>query len=125
MDFARQSYLHPLDYRRLLAVLLKRRETHLAGESEADGAPAKAAPTAEVEPATPVASGRIDTASLDIESLATLVLARHVRPWVADVRRLAEAVLGKKKKKKNKKARKQADGGDRKLSKIPARQSKK
>ncbi len=51
---------------------------------------------------------------LTVKQLAEAVLARTIRPRVADVRRLAEAVL--KKKNKAKKADRK-----RKLSKIPAR----
>jgi hypothetical protein len=56
--------------------------------------------------------------------LAEAILARKFRPRVADLRRLAEAVLekkrksGKRKKKKNKADRK-SGGKKRKLSKIP------
>lgn len=67
----------------------------------------------------------MDTAGLDIETLAAAILAREVRPRVGDIRRLAEAVLRKKQKKKAKKARKDATKGERKLSKIPVRKSKK
>jgi len=67
--------------------------------------------------AAPAPAPRIDTAGLDLKALAAAILAREVRPRVADVRRLAEAVL--KKKKKGKKA----GGKNRKLSKIPARKS--
>lgn len=67
----------------------------------------------------------MDTAALDIEALATVILAREVRPRVGDVRRLAEAVLRKKEKKKARKARKASAQGERKLSKIPARKKQK
>ena len=57
-----------------------------------------------------------DTAGLSVKSLAEAILARTIRPRAADVRRLAEAVLKKKKGKK-------ADGKKRKLSKIPGQKS--
>jgi hypothetical protein len=63
--------------------------------------------------------------------LAEAVLARTVRPRVADVRRLAEAVLAKPAKKgkggTKKAAGKKAKGqkADRKLAKIPGQKRKK
>lgn len=81
--------------------------------------------TESAQPDEAVPAGRMDTASLNIEALATVILAREVKPRVGDVRRLAEAVLRKKKKKKGKKDRQQTDGTERKLSKIPGRKSKK
>lgn len=86
--------------------------------------------TAEVPTPPPVEGGpakpvRPDTAALDIETLANLVLSREIKPRVGEIRRLAEALLRKKDRKRAKKARK-ADGKSvRKLSKIPARKTKK
>ena len=58
---------------------------------------------------------------LDLKALAEGILARTIRPRVADIRRLAEAAL-KPGKKKNKKAAKKAE---RKLSKIPGQKGRK
>ena len=78
----------------------------------------KAAPGAAPVPA------RLDTASLAIEDLAQALLERKVRPRVADIRRLAEAVVRKKERKKARKASKEKLKGkaksNRKLSKIPS-----
>jgi len=71
-------------------------------------------------PAPEPAAPPLDRASLDLKALAEAVLARTFRPRVGEVRRLAEAVL-KKKKGKSKKP----DGKKRKPSKIPARKSRK
>lgn len=85
-----------------------------------------AAPSNEASPAAlpdggkPATPARMDTASLGLEDLANVILARQVRPRVADIRRLAEGVL----KKKRKKAKKDAKAA-RKLSKIPVRRAKK
>lgn len=79
------------------------------------------APASPGENPSPVApQPRMDTASLGLADLANAILARQVRPRAADIRRLAEEVLRKKKRKKDKK-----DGKARKLSKIPARKAKK
>lgn len=65
---------------------------------------------------------------LDPAALAEGILARTIRPRVADIRRLAEAVLAaarkpaKKTKKSKKKAAKKAE---RKLSKIPGQKAAK
>ena len=93
----------------------------------ANAAGAATVPSSEIaEVASPAEKPiRPDTAALDIKTLATIILAREVRPRVGDIRRLAEAVLRKKQKKKAKKARKGAAKGERKLSKIPARKGKK
>ena len=78
----------------------------------------------------PAAAAPVDSASLGPMALAEAILARKLRPRVADVRRIAEALLetarspGKKKKKKKKdgtKAKKAA-GRKRKLIKIPGQQ---
>ena len=81
------------------------------------------APVTEAGPATEEMTDR---------QLAEAVLARTVRPRVADVRRLAEAVLAKGAKKKGKDGTKKAGGkkakdqkGDRKLAKIPGQKRKK
>ena len=66
----------------------------------------------------PGASAPIDTASLKTKALARAILAREVRPRVGDIRRLAEAVLKKKRKKG---AEKSEPSPKRKLSKIPAK----
>lgn len=70
------------------------------------------------------------TLALTDRQLAKAVLARTVRPKVADVRRLAEAVLGhgeaKKKRKPKKSAGKKAKEAktDPKLAKIPGQNRK-
>lgn len=74
----------------------------------------------------PPAPLAVDSASLSPAELAEAILARTVRPKVADVRRLAEAVLaGKTKKKKKKASEKKAGGKKRKLSKIPGQKAAK
>lgn len=60
-----------------------------------------------------------DQAELSAEDLARAILDRRItRPRIASVRRLAEALLGKKARKAKKKAKK-ADKKVRKLAKIP------
>lgn len=98
-------------------------------------------PDRQTDVAAPEAS---ETTELTVIELAEAVLARRLRPRVADVRRLAEAVLAapsskKKKKDKKKKAAGKNSGSDedaggkspakkpdkkRKLSKIPATKAK-
>lgn len=92
-------------------------ETSTAG-SEATGADAKGA-------APP-------TEEMTDRQLAEAVLARTVRPRVADVRRLAEAVLAKTPKKKGKGGTKKSAGkkakapkAARKLARIPGQKRKK
>lgn len=90
--------------------------------STAEGGP-KDAPAVEAGPTTEEMTDR---------QLAEAVLARTIRPRVADVRRLAEAVLAKPAKKKGKGAAKKAGGkkakqqkADGKLAKIPGQKRKK
>lgn len=74
------------------------------------GAPETGAPETGVLP---------DQADMSVEQLARAVLDRQIiRPRIASVRRLAEALLAKKARKAKKKARK-ADRKARKLAKIP------
>ena len=79
----------------------------------------------------PAAEGAPTTGEMTDRQLAEAVLARTVRPRVADVRRLAEAVLAKSAKKAKggtkKAAGKKAKGQkeDRKLAKIPGQKRKK
>ena len=78
------------------------------------------APRPEVpqDPVPPEAP-RPDQAALSVEDLARAILARQIkRPRITSVRRLAEALLGKKAKKARKKAAKK-DKKVRKLAKIP------
>jgi hypothetical protein len=65
------------------------------------------------------AAARPDTATMTDRQLAEAVLARRIRPRVAEVGRLAEAVLAKS----GKKAGKKAKGG--RLAKIPGQGKKK
>ena len=81
------------------------------------------APVTEAGPATEEMTDR---------QLAEAVLARTVRPRVADVRRLAEAVLAKTPKKKGKGGTKKSAGkkakapkAARKLARIPGQKRKK
>lgn len=76
-------------------------------------------------PTQPTKLNRPDTAELEVEALAKVILAREIKPRVGEIRRLAEAVLRKKDRKKAKKALKAAGKGERKLSKIPGRKAKK
>ena len=63
---------------------------------------------------------------LDLKALAEGILARTIRrPRVADIRRLAEAVLKPAKKKKKKAEKKAAKDSRRKLSKIPGQKGRK
>jgi hypothetical protein len=78
------------------------------------------ASTEEAPPPPAPARPPSDTAALDLQALAEGILARTIRPRVADVRRLAEAVL-RKRKKSGKADAKKAGGKKRKLSKIPGR----
>lgn len=77
--------------------------------------PASDAPTPAAVKAAPVAE------PLGLQALAEGILARTIRPRVADIRRLAEAVLKPDKKKKKKAAKK----AERKLSKIPGQKARK
>lgn len=69
------------------------------------------------------AAARPDTAAMTDRQLARAVLDKTVRPRVAEVLRLAEAVLVGGKAKKAKKPR--GDKADRKLAKIPGQKKKK
>ena len=62
---------------------------------------------------------------LALKALAEAILARTLRPRVADIRRLAEAVLKPDKKEKKKAAKKAAKNTARKLSKIPGQKGRK
>lgn len=77
--------------------------------------PASDAPPPAKVKAAPIAD------PLGLKALAEGILARTIRPRVADIRRLAEAVLKPDKKKKNKAAKK----AERKLSKIPGQKARK
>ncbi len=101
---------------------MARRSTKSSVSPEAAAGPPDEAASAPAGVEKPV---RMDTVALDIEALASVILAREVRPRVGDVRRLAEAVLRRARKKKANKARKGVTKGERKLSKIPARKGKK
>jgi hypothetical protein len=80
--------------------------------SELNEGPQEAAP----------AAVRLDTAAMTDRQLAKAVLDKTVRPRVAELRRLAEAVLSGGKAKKAKKAK---SDKDRKLAKIPGQKKKK
>jgi hypothetical protein len=77
-------------------------------------------PTEKVASATPVEPAP-DSGELALEALAAGILARTIKPRVADIRRLAEGVLAANDKpaKKKKKSGKKDGGKKRKLSKIP------
>lgn len=94
-------------------------ETGKGGNGEAIVASTK--PPAPRKPA-------IDTSAFSLEQLAQAVLTGEVKPRVADIRRLASAILepkpeGKPKKAKAAKAKK--DKGKHKLPKIPGQKKKK
>ncbi|MEO5706919.1 MAG: hypothetical protein ABIT10_07620 [Alteraurantiacibacter sp.] len=62
----------------------------------------------------------VDQADLPLKALARAILAREIRPRIASVRRLAEAVLEPKNgKNKKKHAKKKAAKAVRKLARIP------
>ena len=63
-----------------------------------------------------------DEGELALVDLARGIVAREIRPRVADVRRLAEAVLAAGRK-PDKKKKKKAEGKKRKLSKIPGQKA--
>lgn len=69
------------------------------------------------------AAARPDTSLMTDRQLARAVLDKTVRPRVADILRLAEAVLSGGKAKKTKKAK--GDKAERKLAKIPGQKKKK
>lgn len=75
-------------------------------------------PPAAAEPASP-------PEVLDPAALAEGILARTIRPRVADIRRLAEAVLDAARKADKKKKKKAAKKAERKLSKIPGQKARK
>lgn len=66
------------------------------------------------------AAARPDTSAMTDRQLARAVLDKTVRPRVADILRLAEAVLSGGKAKKAK-----GDKAERKLAKIPGQKKKK
>ena len=67
-----------------------------------------------------------DEGELALVDLARGIVAREIRPRVADVRRLAEAVLAAEEKRARKTAGgKGKDGKKRKLAKIPGQKAKK
>ena len=65
-----------------------------------------------------------DEGELALVDLARGIVAREIRPRVADVRRLAEAVLAAEEKRTRKKAGGKKDGKKRKLAKIPGQKAK-
>lgn len=76
-----------------------------------------------VKPPEPVPPPANDAGELDLADLARAVLTREIkRPRIADVRRLAEAVLAAADKRARKKSKK---GGKKKLAKIPGQKGKK
>lgn len=88
-----------------------------SAEKPASGGP----PSASVKPAP-------TTETFDLRTLAEGILARTIRPRIADTCRLAEAVLAggrKPSKKKKKKKKKGAKKAERKLSKIPGQKTAK
>jgi len=72
-------------------------------------------------PVKTVAAPANDPSELSLADLARKILAREIRPRVADIRRLAEAVLAAEEKR----ARKKAGGKKHKLAKIPGQKGKK
>lgn len=90
--------------------------------SKAPHVEGQAAPVLNGDPDKPA---RVDTAALDVEALAGIILARQIKPRAGEIRRLAEEVLRQKAKKAAKKARKAEGKGERKLSRIPARKGRK
>ena len=85
------------------------------GKQPANDAP----PPAATEPTAP-------PPQLELAALAEAILARTIRrPRVADIRRLAEAVLAGARKPDKKKKKKAAKKAERKLSKIPGQKARK
>jgi hypothetical protein len=66
-----------------------------------------------------------DRGDLSLADLARGVLAREFRPRVAELRRLAEAVLAAEEKRARKKAGGKKQGKKRKLPKIPGQKGRK
>lgn len=92
-------------------------------QSRPKAAPKTAPQPTQTAPAAPVID---DPAELALADLARGIVAREIRPRVADIRRLAEAVLAAEEKRARKKAgRKNKDGKKRKLAKIPGQKAKK
>lgn len=92
-------------------------------QSKPKAAPKTLPKTAEPAPAAPAAS---DADELALADLARGIVARTIRPRIADVRKLAEAVLVAEEKRARKKAGgKNKDGKKRKLAKIPGQKAKK
>jgi len=76
-------------------------------------------------PVKTVAAPANDPGELSLADLARKILAREIRPRVADIRRLAEAVLAAEEKRARKKAGARKPGKKRKLAKIPGQKGKK
>lgn len=75
------------------------------------------------KPAKAVPPPANDAGELDLADFARAVIAREIkRPRIADIRRLAEAVLAAEEKRAKKKSKK---GGKKKLAKIPGQKGKK
>ncbi|MBT2135343.1 hypothetical protein KK137_13475 [Croceibacterium sp. LX-88] len=84
-------------------------------------------PVAPVQPPVPKKPA-VDTSAFSLEQLAQAILAGEVKPRVADIRRLATAVLEPKtgeKPKKVKGSKAKKDKGKHKLPKIPGQNKKK
>lgn len=78
---------------------------------------------AAAKPAKAVPPAANDAGELGLADLARAVLAREIkRPRIAEIRRLAEAVLAAEGKRAKKKAKKD---GKKKLAKIPGQKGKK
>jgi hypothetical protein len=83
-------------------------------------------PKAATNPVEAVPAAANDVGELPLADLARGILAREIRPRVADVRRLAEATLAAEEKRARKKAGgKKKDTKKRKLAKIPGQKAKK
>ena len=82
-------------------------------------------PKAAAKPVEAVPAPANDAGELALVDLARGIVAREIRPRVADVRRLAEAVLAAEEKRTRKKAGGKKDGKKRKLAKIPGQKAKK
>jgi hypothetical protein len=65
-----------------------------------------------------------DRAEFSLADLARGIAAREIRPRVADIRRLAEAVLAAEEKRARKKTGGKKQGKKRKLAKIPGQKAK-
>jgi hypothetical protein len=91
-----------------------------SSKTPAAAKPAEAPPSAKAPaPAAP---------EIPVADLARAIIAREVRPGVAQVRRLAEAIFAaenKRAKKKSKGEGKKDGGKKRKLAKIPGQKPKK